>query len=130
MCCTVLRREFRVNRLGKANAFVFHVKDSIVVLEKVDAEVGLARVAGWGDLQHAVPVAVDHVLVFGYYVGGLVDCKFQVGHCVELVFSALSSPETYWVESWLPCPVGFMHYGEQMLHGFLGQGNERSPSVW
>ncbi len=59
----VLRRESRVDGLSEADSFVLHVKNTVVVLEEVNAEVRLSCVARRRNLQDTVPVAVDHVLM-------------------------------------------------------------------
>ena len=130
MRSTIFSRELRVDGLSEADSLVLHVKNTVIVLEEVNTKVCFASVTSGSDLEDTVSVAIDHVLVFRDYIGGLVDCEFQVWHGVVLLFRALCAPEPDRVKPWLACVESVVHDLQEVLHGLLRQRDERGTSVW
>ena len=63
MRSTIFSRELRVDGLSEADSLVLHVKNTVIVLEEVNAEVCFSSVTGGSNLEDTVPVAIDHVLM-------------------------------------------------------------------
>ena len=98
-----------VDRLGKAYTFVIHVEDTVEVLEEVDTQVRFASIARGRNLQHAVSISIDDVLVLGDHIVCLLYCESQVWHSVELLNRAVGSPEAHWVQLGLASAVDVVH---------------------
>ena len=64
MLCTFFCGEIRVDGLREADSLVFHVKNTVIILEEVNTKVSLACVTRRCDLENTVAIAVDHILMF------------------------------------------------------------------
>ena len=122
--------EIRVDALRETNSLVVHVEDAVVVLEEVNAQVCLAVVARWCDLQHAMPVSVDHVLMLRDNISCVVDGERQVRHRIELLDRAAGAPKTHWVQLRFACSILLVHNAKQVVHCLLWQGDKRGSCVW
>ena len=122
--------QVRVDRLSKSDTLIVHIEDAVVILKEVDAQIGLARVSSWRDLQDAVPIPIDHVLVLGDHVGRLIDREGQVGHRIILLYCAVGAPEAYRVQLGFASTILLVHDAQQVVHSFLRQRDERSTRVW
>ena len=98
-----------VDRLGKAYTFVIHVEDTVEVLEEVDTQVRFASIARGRNLQHAVSISIDDVLMFGNHIVCRLNCKGQVWHGIKLLNSALCAPESNWVQLGFSSTVDVVH---------------------
>ena len=122
--------EIRVDALSETNSLVVHIEDAVVVLEEVNAQVCLAVVARWCDLQHAMPVSVDHVLVLRDNISCVIDGERQVRHSIKLLNCAACTPKTHWVQLRFACSVLLVHNAKQVVHCLLWQRDKRGSSVW
>ena len=89
--------KIRVHTFSEANSLVVHVKNTVVIFEEVDAKIGLASVARRCNLQDAVTISVNHVLMFTDDVVCLLDRKCKIRHRIILLNGTMSTPETHWV---------------------------------
>ena len=104
--------QVRVNRLCEADSFVIHVKHSVVILEEVDAEIGLAGVTCRRYLQDAVAIPVYQILMLRNHVLRRVDCKSQVWHGVVLLNCASGAPKANRVQLGFASAILVMHDAE------------------
>jgi len=101
--------EVRVDTLRETHSLVIHVENTVIILKEVNAKVSLASVASRRDLQHTVPVPIDHVLMLAYHVVCLLDCEGEVGHRIVLLHRAVGTPQANWVQLGLASTILFVH---------------------